>query len=79
MGHTKQFGFISSCILTMKKMKITQLEKVCFIKVNKLKLSQVELFSFFHCKYAAAYKSELLCMAHLTNNESFLYHSNLTL
>ena len=49
-----------------------------FIKVNELKLTQVELFSFFHFLCAAANASELFCMAHLANNDSFLYHSNLS-
>ena len=48
-----------------------------FIKVNELKLTQVELFSFVHFMCAIGYASELFCMAHLGNSESFLYHSNL--
>ena len=57
---------------------MSQLEKVSFIKVNELKLTQVELFSFFYFMYAAANASELFCIAHLANNELFLYHSNLS-
>ena len=55
-------------------MKITQLQKVHVMKVNELKLTQVELFSFFHFKCVAANVSELFCVAHLANNEPFLYH-----
>ena len=51
---------------------------MCFVKVNELKIFQVELFSFFHFNSAAAYESELFCMAHLANIERFLYHSNLS-
>ena len=61
-----------------KRLKTTQLEKVCFIKVNELKLAQVELFLFFHFMCVAANASEVFCMAHLANNERFLYHSNLS-
>ena len=57
---------------------MTQLEKVHFIKVNGLKLAQIELFLFLHCMCATANTSELFCMAHLANNERFLYHSNLS-
>ena len=60
-------------------MKITQLEKVRFIKVNELKLIQIELVSFFYFMCAADNAFELFCMACLTNNESFLYHSKLSL
>ena len=61
-----------------KRLKITQLEKVNFMKVNELKLTQVELLSFFHFKCVAANASVLFCMAHLANNERFLYHSNIS-
>ena len=49
-----------------------------FIKVNEFKLTQVELFSLFHFMCVAVNVSELFCMAHLANNERFLYHSNLS-
>ena len=50
-----------------------------FTKVNELKLTQNEFFIFFfHLKSVAAIWSELLCMAHLENNECFLYHSNIS-
>ena len=62
-----------------KRLKITQIEKERFIKVNELKLTQVEVFSFFlNFMCAAAYASELFCMAHLENNGRFLYHSKLS-
>ena len=48
-----------------------------FIKVNELKLTEVELFSIFHFMCMAANASELFCMAHLSDTERFLYHSNL--
>ena len=57
-------------------LKITQLEKARFIKVNELKLTEVELLLFSHFMCVAAIASELFCMAHLANNELFLYHSN---
>ena len=60
------------------RLKISQLQKVHFIKVNDLKLTQVELFKFLHFMCIAANASELFCMAHLANIESFLYHSNLS-
>ena len=59
-----------------KRPKITQREKVRFVKVNELKLTQVELFSLFDFKSVAANVSELFCLAHLANDEHFLYHSN---
>ena len=55
-----------------KRLKITQLEKVRFTKVNELKLIQVELFSIFHFECVTANASELSCLAHLGNIESFL-------
>ena len=58
---------------------MTQLEKMHFIKVNQLKLSQVELLSFFHFMSAAANASQLFCVAHLANNERFLYHFKLSI
>ena len=61
-----------------KKLKITQLEKVCLIKVNELKLTQDELFSFFHFMCAVANASKLFCMAHIANNQCFLYPFNLS-
>ena len=54
------------------RLKITQLEKVRFIKANELKLTQVQLLSFFYFKCVAANAYELLCLAHLANNGSFL-------
>ena len=60
------------------RLNITELEKARFIKVNELKLTQVELFLFFYFMCAAANTFELFCMAHLENNERFLYHSNLS-
>ena len=45
--------------------------------MNKLKLSQNELFSFFPFKCVAVNASELFDMAHLADNERFLYNSNL--
>ena len=63
-------------MLKKQRLKITQHEKVRFIKVNELKLTQVELFQFFHFTGVAANASELFCMAHLANNERFLYHSS---
>ena len=51
-----------------------------FIKVNELKLTtQVELLSFFHFMRVAANAYELLCMAHLSNSERFLYHFKLSI
>ena len=47
--------------------------------MNELKLTYVELFAFFHIKNVPANASELFFMAHLRNNERFLYHSNLSL
>ena len=64
-------------MLKKQRLKITQLEKVCFIKVNKLKVTQVELFSFFHFMCVAANASTLFSMVYLANIERFLYHSNL--
>ena len=61
-----------------KKLKITQLEKVCLIKVNELKLTQDELFSFFHFMCAVANAPELFYIAYLANNDHFLYYSNLS-
>ena len=55
---------------------MTELEKVRFIKVNEIKLTQTELFSFFH--FICANATELFCMAHLANNERFLYHCKLS-
>ena len=49
-----------------------------FIKVSELKLTQVVVFSLFHFMCAPANASELFSMAHLANNERFLYHSNLS-
>ena len=46
--------------------------------MNELKLTQVELFSFFYFKCVEANVSDLFCMAHLANNERFLYYSNLS-
>ena len=46
-----------------------------FIKMNELKLTQVELFDFFHLMHVAANASELFSMAHLENNERFLFQS----
>ena len=60
----------------LKKIKITQLEKVRFIKVNELKINQVELFSFSHFIYVATNAFELFYVAHLANIERFSYHSN---
>ena len=48
------------------------------MKMNELKLIQVELFLLFRFMCAAANASELFHMAHLTNIERFLYHSNLS-
>ena len=46
--------------------------------MSELKLSQVELFKLFHFMCVAAYASKLFYMvAHLANNEGFLYHSKL--
>ena len=50
---------------------------VRFMKANELKLTQVQLFSFFPFMCAVANASEMFCMAHLANNERFLYHSNI--
>ena len=55
-----------------------QLEKAHFIKVNEIKLTEVELLLFFHFICVADIASELFCMAHIANFESFLYHSNLS-
>ena len=49
-----------------------------FYQSQSVKIIQAELFSFFHFVCAAANSSELFCMAHLANNERFLYHSNLS-
>ena len=46
--------------------------------MSELKLTQVQLFLLFHLKSVAANVSESFCMADLENNESFLYHSNLS-
>ena len=57
---------------------MTQLEKMRFIKLNELELTQVELFQFCPFKCVAATASELFCLAHLANIQSFLYHSNIS-
>ena len=46
-------------MLKKQRLKINQLEKLCFIKVNELKLTQDELVSLFNFKNVAAKKSEL--------------------
>ena len=51
------------CNYSLKRFKITQIDKVRFIKVNELKLTQVELFSFFNFQSVAAIASELFCVA----------------
>ena len=65
---------------TLKKQRseITQLEKMRFIKLNELKLTLAELFPLFYFMCVAANASELLCLAHLTKNERFLYHCNIS-
>ena len=50
-----------------------------FIKVNELKLTQVELFLFIHFLCVAADISQLFCVAHLANNERFLYQTKFPL
>ena len=44
--------------LKKQRLKITQLEKMCFIEVNEIKLTQVELFEFFHFICVAPNASE---------------------
>ena len=56
---------------------MTQLAKVHFITVNELKLTQGEVLSFSYFMYVAGVASALFYMAHLANNDRFLYHSNL--
>ena len=46
-----------------------------FYQSEWVKLSN---FSFVHIMCVAANACELFCMAHLANNERFLYHSNLS-
>ena len=74
-GHKKGY---ESLYTRLKKIEITQLEKVRFIKVSELKLTQVELLSFFHFMSVAANASQLFCMTHLSNIERFSYHSKLS-
>ena len=47
----------------IKRMKITQFEKIYFFLVKELKITQVQLFSLNYFKNVAAYVSELICMA----------------
>ena len=61
-----------NCTLKKQKNLRSELYQSKWVKIN----SSWVIFIFrFMC--AAANASELLCMAHLVNNERFLYHSNL--
>ena len=44
ISQAKKSKIFSFYTLEKQRLKITQLEKVCFIKMNELKLTQVELF-----------------------------------
>ena len=66
------------------RFKITQLEKMHLFKVNELKLTQVELYYYYFfftlCGLVLVHPNNyaLLCMAHVTKIERFLYHFNLS-
>ena len=57
------YSFFFFYSLKIKRLKITQLVKMCFVELNELKFTQNELFSLFHFKSVTTNISELFCVA----------------